>query len=144
MWRTRVIDSDCCWILISFSSSLTPGHQLVVYLWTAKWDLAFFLFPLICSLYIFLHPIFPNHKLTVRSRWIGWLRWICQWLSTNTAFLLLIVNGCDIVFSAFNIAALTLRDHSHREATALTSSQQQPPRTSAVNLINSDYHHCLV
>lgn len=48
------------------------------------------------------------------------------------------------IFSAFNIAALTLHDHPHREATALTSSQQQPPRTSAANLINSYYHHCLV
>lgn len=60
MWSTHVIDSDCCWILISFTrSSLTPRDQLVVYLWTAKWDLAFFSSPLICSLYIFLCLIFP-------------------------------------------------------------------------------------
>lgn len=90
----------------------------------------------------FLRPIFPNHKQTVRPRRIGWLRWICRWLSTNAASLLLIVNGCDTVYSALNIAALTLHDHYHREATA-ASSQQQPPRTSA-NLIHSYYHHCLV
>lgn len=93
-----------------------------------------------------LHLPLPSlFSQTVWPRGIGWVRWICRWLSTSTASLRSVVNGWDTVYSALNIGALTLHERSgYREAAPLSSSQQQPPRTSAANSYNSYYQYCLV
>lgn len=89
-------------------------------------------------------PYFPSHRQTVWPRGIGWGRWICRWISTNTASAV-DRKWLDTVYSALNIGARTLHERSgYREAGASPSSQQQSPRTAAANSYNSFYHRCFV